>query len=153
MATRTVSLISFHNAPSQRAHFAIFIPSATDPKRGTLIHTVSAPMAGYVLEFKRNYSPILTQQRHEIFPIGQVLSANIIDCSGIAMTTDSTPRGIIEVAASQVPTPRISQNFMAPVNDVSKPFTFSNDALISVSFCFRPPIKDVKSGLWNMSVT
>lgn len=61
MATRTVSLISFRNAPSQRAHFAIFIPSATDPKRGTLIHAVGAPMAGYVLQFKRNYSPVLTQ--------------------------------------------------------------------------------------------
>jgi hypothetical protein len=32
---------------------------------------------------------------------------------------DSTPRGNIEIAASQVPTPGISQNFMAPVNDVS----------------------------------
>lgn len=35
------------------------------------------------------------------------------------MTTDSTPRGNIEVAASQVPTPGISQNFMAPVNDTT----------------------------------
>lgn len=153
MAMRTVSLISFHNAPSQCAHFAIFILSATDPKRGTLIHAVSAPMAGYVLEFKQNYSPVLTQQHHKIFPIGQVHSANIIDCLGIAMMTDFTPRGNIEVTASQVPTPWISQNFMAPVNDVSKPFTFLNDALISVSFCFRAPIKDVKSGQWNMSVT
>lgn len=153
MTTRTVSLISFRNASSQRAHFSIFIPSATDPRRGTLIHAVGAPMAGYVLEFKRNYSPVLTQQHHEIFPIGQVNSANIVDFSGTAMTTDSTPRGDIEVAASQVPTPRISQNFMAPVNDVSKLFTFSNDALISFSFCFRPPIKDVKSGPWNTSAT
>jgi hypothetical protein len=109
----------FRNNPSQRAHFAIFVPSAAEPKRGTLIHAVGAPMAGYILEFKRNYSPILTQQRHETFPIGQVYSSNIVDATDTAMTKDSTPRGNIEVAASQVPTPGISQNFMAPVNDVN----------------------------------
>jgi hypothetical protein len=119
MATRTIYLISFRNAPSQRAHFSIFVPSAAEPKRGTLIHAVGAPMAGYILEFKRNYSPDLTQQRHETFAIGQVYSSNIVDSIGIAITKDSTPRDNIEIAASQVPTPGISQNFMAPVNDVS----------------------------------
>jgi hypothetical protein len=119
MATRTIHLISFRNAPSQRAHFAIFVPSAANPQQGTLIHAVGAPMAGYILEYKRNYSPGLTQQRHETFAIGQVHSSNIVDSTGTAITKDSTPRGNIEVAASQVRTPGISQNFMAPVNDVS----------------------------------
>ncbi|CAG7935421.1 unnamed protein product [Penicillium salamii] len=119
MATRTIQLVSFRNVSSQRAHFAIFVPSAADPKRGTLIHAVGAPMAGYILEFKRNYSPAMTQQRHETFPIGQVYSSNIVDSVDTAMTKDSTPRGNIEIAASQVPTPGISQNFMAPVNDTT----------------------------------
>ncbi|KAJ5224968.1 hypothetical protein N7468_006193 [Penicillium chermesinum] len=35
------------------------------------------------------------------------------------MTTGSTPAGNIEIAASQVPTPGISQNFMAPVNYIT----------------------------------
>lgn len=73
---------------------------AAEPKRGTLIHAVGAPMAGYILEFKRNYSPALTQQRHETFPIGQVYSSNIVDTTDTAMTKDSIPRGNIEVAAS-----------------------------------------------------
>ncbi|KAI2793095.1 hypothetical protein POX_b03143 [Penicillium oxalicum] len=117
MATRTIYLVSYRNTPSQRAHFAVFVPSAADPKRGTLIHAVGAPMAGYILEFKRNYSPDLTQRRHETFAIGQVHSSNIIDSTDTAITKDSTPRGNIEIAASQVPTPGVSQNFMAPVND------------------------------------
>lgn len=123
MASRTIHLISFRNISSQRAHFAIFVPSAADPKRGTLIHAVGAPMAGYILEFKRNYSPALTQRRHETFPIGQVHSSNIVDSTDTAMTKDSTPRGNVEIAASQVPTPGISQNFMAPINDVSSSLT------------------------------
>lgn len=89
-------------------------------------------MAGYILEFKRNYSPAMTQQRHEIFPVGQVYSSNIVDSVDTAMTKDSTPRGNIEIAASQVPTPGISQNFMAPVNDVSPFVRFSFIYLFSV---------------------
>lgn len=62
MASRTVSLIAYRNAATQRAHFAIFIPSAANQDLGTLIHVIGAPMAGYQLEFKRNYSLVLTQQ-------------------------------------------------------------------------------------------
>lgn len=119
MATRTIYLISSRNVPSQRAHFSIFVPSAADPNTGTLIHAVGAPMAGYILEFKRNYCPDATQQRHETFAIGQVQSSNVVDSTNTAASKDSTPRGNIEIAASQVPTPGINQNFMAPVNDVS----------------------------------
>lgn len=154
MATRTIYLISFRNSPSQRAHFAIFVPSAADPNRGTLIHAVGAPMAGYILEFKRNYSPAMTQQRHETFPIGQVYSSNIVDSVDTAMTKDSTPRGNIEIAASQVPTPGISQNFMAPVNDVSPlvwllfVYLFFRTYCLS---CVRPPISDARNGPWTSS--
>ncbi|KAJ5934606.1 hypothetical protein N7466_004153 [Penicillium verhagenii] len=119
MATRTIYLVCYRNSSSQRALFAIFVPSAADPFEGTLIHAVGAPMVGYVLEFKRNYSPVLTHRRHEIFPIGQVDPSNIVDSVDEAETKDSTPRGNIEIAASQVPTPGINQNFMAPVNDTT----------------------------------
>ncbi|KAJ6070616.1 hypothetical protein N7467_011935, partial [Penicillium canescens] len=90
--TRTIHLISFRNSLSQRGHFTIFVLSAADPNRGTLIYTIGAPIAGYILEFKRNYSPTITQQHHKTFLI------------------------------SQVPTPGISQNFIAPINDI-RPLT------------------------------
>lgn len=57
-------------------------------------------MHGYILEFKRNYSPDLTWQRHETLALGQVYSSNIVDSTGLVVTQDSTPRGNIEIAAS-----------------------------------------------------
>ncbi|CAI7571674.1 unnamed protein product [Penicillium crustosum] len=118
MATRTVYLISARNTSFQRAHFSIFVPSATNPDRGTKIHAVGAPMAGYVLEFKRNYNPSL-DPHDQTFPIGQVHSSDIVDSPDAAPSIDSTPRGKIELAATQIPTPGINHNFMAPVNDTT----------------------------------
>ncbi|KAB8261535.1 hypothetical protein BDV32DRAFT_121454 [Aspergillus pseudonomiae] len=119
MAPRTIYLVSFRPAPSQRAHFAIFVPSAIDPLIGSLIHVVGAPMAGFAHEFKRGYDPSLTTQPYEMWPIGQVDSSHIVDWPNGVRATDTNPKGDIEVAASQVPAPGISQNFMAPVNDTT----------------------------------
>ncbi|EEQ35033.1 hypothetical protein McanMca71_001771 [Microsporum canis] len=106
MAPRNIALIAFRNAATQRAHFAIFIPSATDQDTGTLIHVVGAPMAGYQLAFKRNYSIVSTNQQYTRHEIGQ-------------MTLDSTPKGAVEIAASQIRPPGINENFPAPVNDTT----------------------------------
>ncbi|KAJ5853931.1 hypothetical protein N7534_006474 [Penicillium rubens] len=90
MATRTIYLISARNTSFQRAHFSIFVPSATNPDRGTKIHAVGAPMAGYVLEFKRNYNPSL-EPHDQTFPIGQVHSSDVVDSPDAAPSIDSTP--------------------------------------------------------------
>lgn len=125
MAPRTIYLVSSRNAARQRAHFSIFVPSAADPKVGTLIHAIGAPMAGYRLEFKRNYSPDDSLEAHQTWAIGEIDSQHIVDSTGTERTKDSIPRGNIEKVASQCPTPRISENFMAPVDGVSKCiFTF-----------------------------
>jgi hypothetical protein len=76
-------------------------------------------MAGYRLKFKRNYSPGESQQPHTMVLIGEVDVQNIVDSATTTRSTDSTPKDNLENAASQVPTPRVSENFMAPVNDVS----------------------------------
>ncbi|KAJ5562879.1 hypothetical protein N7535_002675 [Penicillium sp. DV-2018c] len=119
MDTRTIYLLSYRAAPRQRAHFAIFVPSAAVPTMGARIHVVGAPVTGFRLEFVRNYCPDETQRAVKIFAIGQVYSFNIVDSVGTAQTTDSIPRGNIEVAASHIPAPGISENFMAPVNDTT----------------------------------
>lgn len=64
MSHLPVWLGKFRYAPSQRAHFAIWIPNAehaeVDPNdrpfecKGTLINLVGLPMSGYCHEFKRN---------------------------------------------------------------------------------------------------
>lgn len=121
MPTRTIYLTKSRTSRSQRAHFAIFVPSPSNPSKGTLINAVGAPMAGYMLEFKRNDCPETTQQGHcEFFSIGEVDSSHIVDAAedGVA-STDSEPRGKLEMAAARVRTPGVSENFMAPVNDVS----------------------------------
>lgn len=155
MTMRTLYLISYRNVSSQRAHFAIWVPSAAQPEKGTLIHVVGAPMAGYKLEFKRNYRYAATRQSYEIFPIGQVHSANIVDSTDDDQKEDSDPKGNIEIAAAQVPPPRISQNIMAPVNDVSIAHHFLLLAGYSNSLATRcrPPTEDAKNGLRITSAT
>ncbi|KFY32545.1 hypothetical protein V493_00096 [Pseudogymnoascus sp. VKM F-4281 (FW-2241)] len=119
MATRTLQLISYRYSSKQRAHFAIFVPSSANPDLGTLIHVVGAPMAGYMLEFKRNYSPTMTQEPHEMYPIGEVFAANIIESTSNGRSRDNKPRDKLEREAAQVAPPRISENFRAPVNDTT----------------------------------
>ncbi|KAJ5355227.1 uncharacterized protein N7496_012439 [Penicillium cataractarum] len=119
MTLRTVHLIASRNAEAQRAHFAIFVP-ADGAEQGTLIEAVGAPMAGYMLEFKRNYSPSNDSiENYEIIPIGEIDSANIVDDDSGIKSADADPRGDIEIVASQIPTPGISENFLAPVNDTT----------------------------------
>jgi hypothetical protein len=120
MTLRTVHLIASRNAEAQRAHFAIFVPADGAPEQGTLIEAVGAPMTGYMLEFRRNYSPSNDSlENYEIIPIGEIDSANIVDDDSGIKRADADPRGDIEIVASQIPTPGISENFLAPVNDVS----------------------------------
>ncbi|KAM5441476.1 hypothetical protein MferCBS31731_003547 [Microsporum ferrugineum] len=99
MAPRNIALIAFRNAATQRAHFAIFIPSATDQDTGTLIHVVGAPMAGYQLAFKRNYSIVSTNQQYTRHEIGRIDSRYIVDAADDLRVIDSTPKGAVEIAA------------------------------------------------------
>lgn len=119
MTPRTISLITSRNAESQRSHFAIFVPAAANPDQGTLIQAVGAPMMGYILEFKRNYSFADSTERYTVVPVGAVDSANIVDSTDGIKSSDAVPRGNIEVAASEVPTPGMSENFLAPVNETT----------------------------------
>lgn len=119
MASRTISLISSRDSEAQRAHFAVFVPQETDNDHGTLIQAVGAPLMGYFLEFKRNYSPTDSTEKYTIFPIGEVDSVNIVDSTTSAKTSDSIPQDKIEEVAAQVAPPGISENFLTPVTDVS----------------------------------
>ncbi|KAJ5585838.1 hypothetical protein N7450_005625 [Penicillium hetheringtonii] len=118
MTARPIYLISSRNAEFQRAHFAIFVPATTEPEQGTLIQAVGAPMTGYHLEFKRNYSPVNDTQEHfSLTRLGEIDTENIVDPSTDIKSTDFEPQGNIEIAASQISPPGISENFLAPVND------------------------------------
>jgi hypothetical protein len=131
MTTRTLYLISSRPNPNQRAHFSIFVPSERRSNVGSLIHVIGAPMVGYGLEFKRNYCPELDENRHQTIPLGHTNSDNIVDSTDEQPTLDSTPRANVERVAAQLPPPRISQNFLVPVNNVSGPLTVLSSFLPS----------------------
>jgi hypothetical protein len=76
-------------------------------------------MTGYMLEFKRNYCPATSLQKHTVTPIGQVYADHIVDSVNDQKSSDDRPNSNIELVAAQVPPPRISANFLQPVNDVS----------------------------------
>lgn len=90
-------------------------------------------MTGYQLEFERNYHHDPHKNDGcEICPIGQVDSSNVVDAPDQRQTKDCKPQGNLEIAASHVPAPGISENFMAPVNDVNKKLFFSLVPTVSV---------------------
>lgn len=149
MTPRTISLITSRNAEAQRAHFAIFVPAAATPDQGTLIQAVGAPMMGYVLEFKRNYSFADSTERFTVVPVGDVDSANIVDSTDGVKSSDAVPRGKIEIAASQIPTPGMSENFLAPVNEVGCTHIHSPDW---ADVSDRRQISAARSGRWSSFV-
>jgi hypothetical protein len=82
-------------------------------------------MVGYSLEFKRNYSLSTGDQPlDQCVEIGEIVTENIVDWPMGEERKESIPKGRLEVAATQVAPPRISQNFLAPVNDVGTSFNY-----------------------------
>ncbi|KAK2836833.1 hypothetical protein FQN49_006681 [Arthroderma sp. PD_2] len=122
MTCRPVHLLTSRASSAQRKHFGVFIPFAKDPQNGTVIHVVGAPMVGYKLEFKRNFSPSTAQPPHKSVLIGHVVADLVTDgetnIDSTVMELDYTPKSELEKTASQLPPPPISKNFMAPVDGV-----------------------------------
>ena len=83
-------------------------------------------------------------------PIGTIEAKHIVHSTSPQRSSDDIPNDDIERAASQVPPPRASVNFMAPVNDVCEDnFHLMNaDMLGEVSR--RPQTDDAKNGQWSM---
>lgn len=127
MATQILYLLTSRTSSAQRSHFALWIPSTANPKKGTSIEVLGTPLTGYGLEFKRNYSlDGHTGQGCSIIPIGEVDTVNVAGSTdgsddGAPTTTDCVPRGNIERVASQMLPPGVCESVFGPVNDVSRP--------------------------------
>lgn len=98
-------------SPSQRAHFALYIPSLSslglDPNsegRGTLIHVVGAPMAGFQHEVLREHACWEARPKRACTRLGEL--------GGVGAEE-------VEKLAMRIRPPGISENFMAPVDGVS----------------------------------
>jgi hypothetical protein len=132
MTHRSVYLAKYRGSPNQRAHFAIFIPNATDDGRdlsrefrsisckGTIIHVVGEPvMNGYTLEFKRNYECSSSRDLQEMVLLGYVDPTNLYNPPYTKLVKENTPRETLEREAAVVPPPQGGQNVRAPIDGVS----------------------------------
>jgi len=92
-------------------------------------------MIGFRLQFERNFAPSEEATGTlAIVSIGSVDQENAVsdDAANDDKSEDDSPRSKLEIIACQLPPPRISENFMAPVNDVS----------LSSTGTFREPIEE-----------
>jgi len=80
-------------------------------------------MSGFKLEFKRKYNHTVTHRPTRLVPLGEVQEDLIHKWDGERMD-HYTAMGTLEKVAEQVPPPRKSENFLAPVNDVSNTQSF-----------------------------
>ncbi|KAE8131109.1 hypothetical protein BDV38DRAFT_290661 [Aspergillus pseudotamarii] len=109
MAPRTIYLISIRFSKSQ----------PQQSTSGSLINVIGAPMVGFADEYKRGCEPTKSIEPYEMWSIGGVDSVHIVDWPVGVGGVDTDPMGDLEIAASQVPAPGISQDFIAPVNDIT----------------------------------
>ncbi|KAL6400319.1 hypothetical protein AUP68_16017 [Ilyonectria robusta] len=117
-----------------RAQFGILIPNTdtctqdlhlhtTDPETppflGTVIHVIGAPMAGFHLEFKRNFDANRDQELKEVILVGSINGIHVADPPFTNFSREDKPICTVEAVATQIPPPRKSENFLAPVNDAT----------------------------------
>ncbi|KAF2111178.1 hypothetical protein BDV96DRAFT_603302 [Lophiotrema nucula] len=113
MSAVTAYLMIFRRSANERAHFGIYFPTAKGAQKGTLIHVVGLPMAGFDHEFKRGYNPLGSMENLTHWPAE---ATKVAPWSGEAIIED-VARNNVESVTLQVEAPRKSQNFLAPVND------------------------------------
>ncbi|KAI1362943.1 hypothetical protein F5Y08DRAFT_310726 [Xylaria arbuscula] len=131
MSTRSIYLAKSRVTPSQRAHFAIFIPDISSDRPeaskdfkttstiGTKIHVVGEPIiAGFMLEIKRCYECWGEVDLQQLVYLGRVDAANLYDDTSSECRIDTIPRSVLEREASMVAPPPNGQSIRASVDGV-----------------------------------
>ncbi|KAF7559328.1 hypothetical protein G7046_g4826 [Stylonectria norvegica] len=133
MAQRRVYLAKSRTSTQQRSHFGIFIPNAVHADKdltnlnfrssecsGTIIHVVGEPvMAGYALEFKRNYDASRCPELKMLVPLGLVDVGYLYEPVTPEVTREDTPRAVLEREAVRVTPPPRGQNVRAVMDGVN----------------------------------
>jgi hypothetical protein len=115
---RTLHLVVYPKQVSQHAHFGIRVADKEGGDFGTLIHVVGSPMTGSALQFRRRYAPKDDDRHPRVLRVGEIETQHIHDYEG-ERGEDITSKGSLEGVAAQIQPPRPSENFRAPINDVS----------------------------------
>lgn len=108
----------------------MFIPNATMPNVGTVIHVKGNLLGGFEHEFKRNYGPEYTTSVPRILDLGYVLASAVVDYpASAARVTDTTPIDRLEEEALQVPAPGPSMRSASARTNVPTVSFVSNEYL------------------------
>ncbi|KAK2868050.1 hypothetical protein FQN49_003201 [Arthroderma sp. PD_2] len=99
-----------YNRSLFKAHWAIYIPSLSDPGTGKKIHVHGDVLNGFTLQFMRNYSLKTEPLAHQEVRIGQVADELVIDGPGGDESADVMPTDRIEEIALSVEAPGPSMN-------------------------------------------
>lgn len=75
---RELSLVVYHS-PLFPAHWALYIPSMTDPAIGKIVHVTGDARNGFVHEFKRGYLPADDERGHSIIPLARISASHVVD--------------------------------------------------------------------------
>lgn len=75
-------------------------------------------MAGFHLEFKRNFDANRDQELKEVILVGSINAIHAADLPFTNFSKEDKPICTVEAVATQIPPPRKSENFLAPANDV-----------------------------------
>lgn len=78
---RTIYLIVY-NSRLFPAHWAIWIPSQSDPDIGRIINAAGDVLTGFDITFERNYDITAETRPHQVISLGQVGDGDVIDVPG-----------------------------------------------------------------------
>lgn len=76
-------------------------------------------MVGFNHEFKRHWNASEDAQVERLVLLGHIDSIHApTEIEPVAFALEEKPRGLLETLAVRVPPPRVSENFLAPVDGV-----------------------------------
>ncbi|KAF4445619.1 hypothetical protein F53441_10683 [Fusarium austroafricanum] len=132
MSLRSIYLAKSGGGANQRAHFALFIPSAEYDRDticqdyrlqstiGTRIHVVGEPlMSGFAFEVHRNCNLQVFPDLKQLVFLAKTDDANIHDSPTAKEIRESTPRSVVERHVGSVPPPPKGQDIRAPIDGVN----------------------------------
>lgn len=76
-------------------------------------------MAGFAHQFKRDFHPAEAADLRKLVPLGRIKQALVWTPTYAYAVEEDNARGEIDRLALRIDPPRVSANFLAPVDDVS----------------------------------
>ena len=160
MSSRAVYLAKY-GPKSSRGHFAIFVPNLkynsntleTDWRKGhcvgTIIHVVGEPlMAGFALEFKRNYDCFLSTGLLKLLLLGAINDTYLFQLDSDKIVREAVPRCLVETISSKVRPPPKGQDIRAPIDGVSIHFYYTLHCPLNLIHC-RSRRSVARNGRWS----